>query len=204
MGINIANYREDMKEYRKELMRMRNDRPKLYALILQYLSDESLEEIKRSDKYETIDDETDPLGLWLLVEETHKVNTISKVEAMTRLAARTTYQNMRQGPFESIITYKERFTAELKGYDDQDNPPMKDKDIGMDFFKGLDDNRYATFKTDLTNQMTLNATAQPDNLNAMYLLANQWLTTKTTVNRTNIEYVCKYLWSERCLIRQPS
>jgi len=178
MGINIANYREDMKEYRKELMRMRNDRPKLYALILQYLSDESLEEIKRSDKYETIDDETDPLGLWL--------------------------QNMRQGPFESIITYKERFTAELKGYDDQDNPPMKDKDIGMDFFKGLDDNRYATFKTDLTNQMTLNATAQPDNLNAMYLLANQWLTTKTTVNRTNIEYVCKYLWSERCLIRQPS
>ena len=61
---------------------------------------------------------------------------------------------------------------------------MQDKDIGMDFFKGLDDNRYATFKTDLTNQMTLNATAQPANLNAMYLLANQWLTTKTSMNRT--------------------
>ena len=91
---------------------------------------------------------------------------------------------MRQGPFESIITYKERFTAALKGYNDQDNPPMPDNDIGMDFFKGLDDNRYVTFKTDLTNQMTLNATAQPANLNAMYLLANQWLTTKTSTNRT--------------------
>ena len=38
MGINIANYREDMTEYRKELIRMRNKRPKLYAFILQYLS----------------------------------------------------------------------------------------------------------------------------------------------------------------------
>lgn len=75
---------------------MRNERPKLYALILQYLSDESLEEIKRSDKFEKIDEETDPLGLW---------------------------QTMRQGPFESIITYKERFTIALKAYNDQGNPP---------------------------------------------------------------------------------
>ena len=179
MGIHMANYWGDMKEYRKELMRMRNDRRRLFVLILQYLSQESLEEIKRSDKYEKIDKETDPLGLWLLVEETHKVNTISKVDAMTHLAARTTYQKIHQGPFESIITYKERFSAALKGYNDQDNPPMKDKDIGMDFFNGLDNNWYATFKTDLTNQMTLNPASQPDNLNAMYLLANRTGTATT-------------------------
>jgi hypothetical protein len=41
LGVNKANYLEDMKEYRKELMRMQNDRPKLYALIYQYLSEES-------------------------------------------------------------------------------------------------------------------------------------------------------------------
>ena len=34
---------------------MRNDRPKLYALIYQYLSEESQEEIKRSDKFDTSD-----------------------------------------------------------------------------------------------------------------------------------------------------
>mmetsp|Transcript_13264 Transcript_13264/g.19025 ORF Transcript_13264/g.19025 Transcript_13264/m.19025 type:complete len:209 (-) Transcript_13264:18-644(-) len=60
MGINRANDMEDMKEYRKELMRMRNDRPKLYALIYQY-------------------------------------------------------QAIRQGAFENIITYKERFNAALQG-----------------------------------------------------------------------------------------
>ena len=47
----------------KELMKMRYERPKLYALILQYLSDERLDEVKRSDKFEKIDEETDPLGL---------------------------------------------------------------------------------------------------------------------------------------------
>ena len=51
MGVNKSNYLEDMKEYCKELMRMRNDRPKLYALIYQYLSEESQEGIKRSDKF---------------------------------------------------------------------------------------------------------------------------------------------------------
>ena len=117
---------------------MRIDRPKLYALIYQYLSEESHEEIKRSDKFETIDKATDPLGLWLLVEETHEVNTISKVEAVTKMAAWSTYQTMRQGAFESIITYKERFNAALKGYNDQKNPEMSEKDVAMDFFRGLD------------------------------------------------------------------
>ena len=68
-------------------MGMRNDCPKLYALIYQYLSEGSQDEIKRSDKFKTIDEATDPLELCLLVEATHKVNTISKVEAVTKMAA---------------------------------------------------------------------------------------------------------------------
>ena len=47
LGVNTSNYLEDMKEYHKELMRMRNDKPKLYAIIYQYLSDESQEEINQ-------------------------------------------------------------------------------------------------------------------------------------------------------------
>ena len=189
LGVNKAAYLEDMKEYRKEIMKMRNERPKLYALILQYLSDESLEEIKRSDKFEKIDEETDPLNLWLLVEETHKVTSISKVEAVTKLAARSTYATMRQGPYESIITYKERFTVALKAYDDQGNPKLEDRDIAMDFFRGLDNARYATFKTEIMNGLTSKAIEQPDSLNAMYLLANQWLKTTT---KTNLGYATTF------------
>ncbi len=86
-----------MKEYRKEVKAMEKDRPKLYALILQYLSDESLEEVKRSDDWDTIEQETDPAMLWDVIESTHKINTISKVESVTKMAATTTYQQMKQG-----------------------------------------------------------------------------------------------------------
>jgi len=42
---------------------------------------------------------------------------------------------MRQGAFESTITYMERFYAALKGYKEQKNPKMEEKDIAMDFFE---------------------------------------------------------------------
>ena len=50
-----------------------------------------------------------------------KVDTISKVETITKLSARATYQQMRQGAYESIIVYKERFNNALKAYADQGN-----------------------------------------------------------------------------------
>jgi hypothetical protein len=45
-GLNKLAYLEDVKEYRKEIKAMEKDRLKLYALILQYLSQESLEKEK--------------------------------------------------------------------------------------------------------------------------------------------------------------
>ena len=105
-GLNKALFMEAVKDHRKELIKMNADWPKLYALIMQYLSDESLDEVKRVATFEDIKKATDPLELWKLVEESHKVNSISKVEAVTKLAAWTTYQGMRQGPYETIIQYK--------------------------------------------------------------------------------------------------
>jgi len=45
--LNRLDYLEDMKAYQKELADYRRDMPKLYALILQYLSDESLDAIQK-------------------------------------------------------------------------------------------------------------------------------------------------------------
>ena len=101
------------------------------------------------------------------------------MEAITKLAACSTYYGMRQGAYESIITYKEHFNNAKKAYDDQKNPELVDKDVAMDFFRGLDDARYGSFKTDFQNQLTLQTIEQPENLNAMYLIANQWLKVHT-------------------------
>jgi hypothetical protein len=181
-GLNKLAYLEDMKEYRKEIKAMEKDRPKLYALILQYLSDESLEEVKREDGWDDVEEATDPEGLWTFVEKTHKVNTISKVPTVTKMSARMTYQQMRQGPYESIIVYKERFNNALKAYIEQKNPKMGDVDITMDFFRGLDNGRYAGFKTEILNGLTAKSITQPANLNDMYLLVNQWVKPVTRGN----------------------
>ena len=174
-GINKAKFIEDLKDYRKEINELKRDHPKLYGLITQYLSEESLDEIKQQDTWEKVDEAADPVGLWKLVDETLKVNTISKVKTVTKLAARTTYKGLRQGGLESIIAYKERFNAALKGYNDQKNSKIEDVDIAMDFFNGLDNGRYASFKAEIVNGLTAGSIQQPADLNAMYLLANQCL-----------------------------
>ena len=48
-GINKAKYIEDLKEYRKEVSKLNENRPKLYRLITQCLSKDCLDEIERQD-----------------------------------------------------------------------------------------------------------------------------------------------------------
>ncbi len=131
--LNKTEYLENMEEWRKEIKAMEWDQPKFYALKLQYLSNVSLEETKRSDNWETIEQENSPVMLWDVIESTHKINTISKVESVTKMAARMAYQQMRQGTYESIITYKECFNNALKAFINQGNPSMGQKDIAKDF-----------------------------------------------------------------------
>jgi hypothetical protein len=67
-----------------------------------------------------------------------------------KLAARTQLAATRQGMFESIISFKQRYNNVLKAYNDQKNLVMKPEDIAMDFFSELDNGRYAEFKTTLS------------------------------------------------------
>ena len=129
-GLNRATCMDDLKEGRKEALKLHADCPKLYVMILQYLSEESADEIKRSGKWEEMEKK--------VVEETHKVTSISNVEVITKLAARNTYNMICQGPYESIIAYKERFNSALTAYESQDNLKLDEKDVAMDFFRSLD------------------------------------------------------------------
>ncbi len=76
--------------------------------------------------------------MWEIVEETHKVFTISQIATVVKKAARKEYQLMHQGAYKSIITYKERFDTVLKAYQDQENPELVEVNVAMDFFDGLD------------------------------------------------------------------
>ncbi len=93
----------------------------------------------------------DAEGLWKLVEQKHKVCTAGKVKETTKLTARANYQMIHQTGYEMIIAYKEWFNFALKSYEDQGNKKLDPPDIVMDFFPGLDNVRYSTFKMDYIN-----------------------------------------------------
>jgi hypothetical protein len=86
-GLNHAMFLEQQKLYMRNWEDMINDRPKLYAMIWQYLSQESKEEVKRNADYEIIKNTRDAQGLWQIIEETHKVFTISRIAAVIKKTA---------------------------------------------------------------------------------------------------------------------
>jgi len=181
-GMNKATYLEDMKAYRKKIREMEDDCSKLFTLIIMYLSEGSLDAVKQETNWDKIEDDTDPEGLWQLVKKKHKVHTASEVKEVRKLTAGANYQMIRQGGYELIIVFKERFNFALKAYEDQGNKKLDDPDIAMGFFRGLDNVRYATFKIDYINGLTSKAIDPPKDLNKIYLLANQWLKPKATTS----------------------
>jgi hypothetical protein len=106
-GLNKATYLEQQKLYMRHWEDMMNNWAKLYAMIWQYLSQESMAEVKRHTDYEVIKTNRDVQRLWEIIEETHKVFTISRIAAVIKKTARKEYQLMHQGAYKSIITYKE-------------------------------------------------------------------------------------------------
>ncbi len=177
-SLNKIEYLEDMKAYHRELADFRRDKPKLYALLLQHLSDESLDAVQKEVQWTKIEENADPEGLWQLIELKHKVHSTSKVEAVVKLAARTQLAMMRQGAFESIVAFKKRYTNALKVYKDQKNPDLSKVDEAMDFFSKLDNTRYAEFKTTYLNNLQLKACNPPADLNEIFTLVNTYLKLK--------------------------
>jgi hypothetical protein len=127
-----------------------------------------MEAIKKDPEWTDIEADADPEKLWALVVQKHKVHLASEVEEIVKLSARQMYRNIRQGAYESIISYKERFNNALAVYNEQQNAELEDKDVAMDFFSRLDNGRYADFKATFLNGLTVKSITPPEDLNAMY------------------------------------
>jgi hypothetical protein len=90
--MNKALYLKEMKVYHKKIREMEHDCSKLFTLIMMYLSEESLDAVKREPNWDKMEDSANPEGLRQLVEKKHKVHTAIKVKGVTKLTARANYQ----------------------------------------------------------------------------------------------------------------
>jgi hypothetical protein len=170
----------------------------MYGFIWKYLSVGSVEEIKQHKDYKTFSVAKDPVALWKAIMETHRVDGISKVPAIMKSDARDVYNACKQGGFESLVTYRERFDAAHKSMEDAGNAAKSAEDQAMDFFKGLDPVHYSEFRTTINNQMELNPLITLPTVNRVYDLAGKWVKAvpvhgrqgnATTYVTTNLDYV---------------
>jgi len=90
-------------------------------------------------------------GLWKLVEEQHRVHSVSKIAIAIKLEVRLQLQNIRQGGFKNTIFYKQWYMNELEAYHDQQNPVKAPVDQAMDFFHSLDYGFYTNFHVNYLN-----------------------------------------------------
>jgi hypothetical protein len=130
-------YLKELKLYRKLKSKQKEKKPKLYATILKYLSEESLEAVSKANDWDKVEEDVNPEGLWEIIVDKHLVHSTSEVAAIVKLEARNQLQNLRQRCFESVITYKQRYSNATKAYHDQGSPTKDDAGQAMDFFHGL-------------------------------------------------------------------
>ena len=174
-GLNLSEYKDARKTRLRNMDRMKSDRAGMFAFMMLHLSNESLDAIKLVDDWDEANHEKDPLMLWQLMEATHRVGIDSRIPAVVKAESRRAYQSCAQSAYESIVKFKERFDDLLANYLEYENPEMEDVDVAMDFYRALDNSRYAAFKTNLVNSVNSGATEQPASLNEMYSQASSYL-----------------------------
>jgi hypothetical protein len=183
MGVDSSQVKvmetEAIKGLAKEIDKMRADRPRLHGLIRQHISVESRDEVAQQPDYADWHAEKNPEKLWQAIVKIHKVDSASHVTEVMELTARKTYQGIRMGTFETIAMYSKRFHETYRAYKATASAtnPVNVKDVvqAMDFFHGLDNQRYAAFKTSMMNGWATTAVKAPKTLNEVYCLAGSWI-----------------------------
>jgi hypothetical protein len=101
------------------------------------------------------------------------------VSQRKELMARAAYQQIKQGPFESLAQFIERFRETYQSYKNtlmSTNPVnIDEKEQAMDFFHALDAGRYGAFKTSMLNGWAAGAFDPPDTVNKIYRTTGSWV-----------------------------
>ncbi len=91
-------------------------RPKQFGLIRRHMSPESKDEVAQDPDYDVWNEATDLEKLWQAIVRTHKIDYVTSVDAVKKLAARKAYQSIKQGPFETLAQYSEWFRETYRAY----------------------------------------------------------------------------------------
>ena len=170
-GFNKILLQEALKARQKLVLKMESERASFYGYLMTRLSNESVDAVKRDSKYGTFSKSLDVLELYKAIKSIHVRSTVSTIDEVVAKQAKDDYHNVKQGEFESIVSYKANFDVRLAEYQHQCKVTLDDNAIAMDFLYGLDKSRYASFIEEILNDLAKKTMAKLKDLNQIYELA---------------------------------
>lgn len=185
----------ERKAVHKEIRIMKSVRPKIFNDLLDTLSPDSDDLVKRHAEYQIAFEERCPSHLWKIIELTHAIQAENGNAIVKKAYARACYSTLMQGPYESVVLYRQRFDDAYKSYIAAENVPKADEECAMDFFNSLDCNQYKEFLRDIRNKWSCGELDEFDDIQEVYNLVSQYIPTHSVqarhVNRNNAVYHVK-------------
>ena len=173
--------KEEIKVLVRYYLQMKLDRkkkqPAAYEFVWAHLSKESQEALKLDASYDDFNRDKNVLELWMAILAVHSVSDPSRVPAVQKAKTRQVFNSTEQDQM-SIVTYKELFDHNYANYVEHGNAELDGPDQAMAFFQGLDPNRY-----NVINRLNGGIMTQPENLNAMYRMAADYLVPSGSTTR---------------------
>jgi len=115
----------------KDIRKLEQDKVKVYALIKNQLSRESLSRVEAHESYALAEQNRVPLQLWIIILATHLINTNETDEDYNKQKAMAEYNRCHMTWFESLADFKRRFILRRVVYETTWSDPG-DADNGID------------------------------------------------------------------------
>ena len=134
----------------EKMDRLTTNKPRVYALIIGQLSQESLDKVRQMPNWDTFDNEGDPLELMKRVMATHLIRSSVDMER-TKLEAREAFTRCRQQYNETIVQFKQRYDGRIAALKTLDEHILEEPALAIDFIHKLDMRRYHELRKDYEN-----------------------------------------------------
>jgi hypothetical protein len=152
----------------------------VYQVIWQSITRDSQERLRQKETWVSIEQDKDPLDLYLLAKEVHSTTVLPSTE---RLHHDRLFNliNMKQERGEALCDYSIRFEYAREALEStgQTVPAMDVLVAG--FIRGLDD-RYSEVRNTIDNNMLYNRKSYPKTVSAVMMIASQYKVSRPTAN----------------------
>ena len=171
--IEVQMWKIDYAEYVKEKRKYEENMFACYYFILSTISASSRDRLEASEHWGPVNARQDPLPLFELLRDIH-LGPTDALPALNKMRKQKEYNDIRQGPDESLREYNTRFEHALDGLKAVKVDAPENEMIILHFIEGLND-KYEQFRSNLLNLAISKATTIPEDRAGVIALANVYV-----------------------------